>query len=138
MSSPFVVPSRTLTLLLIQPLSARDSRLPRPPALHNPPLLLGRKHGRPLLQRVDQDVERVVLEVVGRADLVEVLGELLGGALEVVRGEFRGDGGVGFCVLLGGHFVVRWGVCCFGEVGEVDELDVDVWGEMYPEDWAEV
>ena len=37
-----------------------------------------------LLDGVDEDLDRVGLEVAGLADLVQVLGELLGGPLEVV------------------------------------------------------
>jgi hypothetical protein len=56
-----------------------------------PPLLLGGEQRGPLLKGADESLESIVLEVVGGAHLVEVLGKLGCGALEVVRRELGRD-----------------------------------------------
>lgn len=93
---------------------------------HAPLVLRGELRGA-LLQGVDQEGHRVGLEVVGAAHLVQVLGELLRGALQVVRGEgvflrLVGFGRHDVCVCLGcGCWLVA---CWFWVLGEAAESGV--------------
>jgi hypothetical protein len=81
-------------------LAARQLRL------HHSTLLLRREHCRALLQRPYQDLDGVGLEVVCRAHLVQVLGKLLRGSLEVVGCKLGFD----LFVRLAGLFLGRVGV----------------------------
>jgi len=96
------VPDWNISLIL--PLFRRSRRRRRRCGGHDPSLFLRREHARALLQRADQDWQRIVLEVVGIADTVEVLGEFLGRPLQVVGRELGRDLLVRFC----GRFLRCW------------------------------
>lgn len=74
---PTIPSLRKLFLLASQSLPLRRS-------LNYPSLLLGREERSALLKCIHEQVDGIVLKVVGRAHLVQILGKLLGCSLEVV------------------------------------------------------